>query len=487
MNSKKRIAIGFTLFAMFFGAGNLIFPPKLGWLSGDVFWWAILGFIVTGVGLPFLGMIAGAFSAQGIMSQARRVHPVFAILFMLAIYMTIGPFFAIPRTATVSYEMGVVPFLTDIAKGWTLEVSNTVKIQIPLFIFSSVYFLITFVLSVKPSKLVDYVGKILTPLLLISIVALVVRAFFIYGNVAATPPAGLVPDAPFFTGFLDGYNTMDTLAAIAFCIVILNAIRASGQSTQSHIFKDTFVASLIAGVALVAVYVSLGWVGNHYNMSMQEYESVHSSQQHLGTYILTSVAYATYGVAGKLLLSAIVGLACLTTSIGLVVAVSSYFHEIWPRYSYRTYAIIFTLISFVLANQGLNQVIKGSLPVLMIVYPIAIVLIALVFIDKALKGISDLCFRLPIYTVVVMSIFLVSVHSIIAWTKPYAVAYMMMGWIQPASDYAGMNAIYQFFAQCNRVLSVMPLSDVSMQWLPPTVVALILAFIISFVRQKGSK
>lgn len=447
--NKKTIAIGFTLFAMFFGAGNLIFPPNLGWVSGDVFWWAILGFIITGVGLPFLGMIAGSFSAQGFINEARQVHPAFAILFMLAIYLTIGPFFAIPRTATVSYEMGVIPFLSEEAKGWTISLTENIKIQVPLLIFSSIYFLVTFVLSIKPSKLVDYVGKVLTPLLLLAIAALVIRSFFVFDGSFVQSNPELIPEAPFFTGFLDGYNTMDTLAAIAFCIVILNAIRATGQNTQKHIFKDAFAASLIAGVALAAVYISLGWVGNHFNISPEEYARVQSSGQNLGTYILSSAAHMTYGIAGKLLLSIIVGLACLTTSIGLVVAVSSYFHGLWPGHSYRTYAIIFTLISFVLANQGLSQVIKGSIPVLLVVYPIAIALIALVFVDKALKGMPNLCFQLPMYTVTI-----VSIVSVVA-------SLLGADWI-----------------------AFLPLSDISMQWLLPTVAAFVIALIISSLLKK---
>ncbi|MGL4667482.1 MAG: branched-chain amino acid transport system II carrier protein [Saezia sp.] len=447
--NKKTIAIGFTLFAMFFGAGNLIFPPSLGWVSGDLFWWAILGFIITGVGLPFLGMIAGSFSAQGLINEARRVHPVFAVLFMLAIYLTIGPFFAIPRTATVSYEMGVVPFLGEEVKVWAIQLTDGIKIQVPLLIFSSLYFVITYVLSIRPSKLVDYVGKVLTPLLLLSITALVVRAFFVFDGAVVEPPAELISQSPVFNGFLEGYNTMDTLAAIAFCIVILNAIRATGQNTQQLIFKDAFVAALIAGVALAAVYISLGWVGNHYNMSAEQYAQVQASGQNLGTYILSSAAHITYGVAGKLLLSVIVGLACLTTSIGLVVAVSSYFHSLWSRHSYRTYAIVFTLISFVLANQGLSQVIKGSIPVLLIVYPIAIALIALVFVDKALKGMSNLCFQLPMYTVTIVSV--VSVVS----------SLLKADWI-----------------------AFLPLSDISMQWLLPTVAALVVALIVSSFLKK---
>lgn len=422
--NKKTIAIGFMLFALFFGAGNLIFPPSLGWRSGDTFHWMILGFIMTGVGLPLIGVVAGLFSEHGFNSEARRVHPAFAVLFMVTIYLTIGPFFAIPRTAATAFEMGAASFLDPALMDWRIG-----GFKPPLLIFSSLYFLLVFALSVKPNRIVDVVGKVLTPLLLLSIIALVVKAFFVLNEPVTDIASDFNANAPFMNGFLDGYETMDTIAAVAFSIIVLKAVRATGLNTHKEVFSNAFKAALIAGGFLALIYLALGWIGNHYPISVQEQAALAASKQHYGTYILTQVAAATYGSGGKLLLAIVVTLACLTTAIGLIVSVSSYFYELWPKHSYKTYAIIFTLISFVLANQGLSQVIQGSIPVLRVIYPITIVMIALIFIDRLFKGIPDLCFQLAIGVTVLVSLLSQVYPASINWL-PFAG--VSMQWVLPA-------------------------------------------------------
>lgn len=429
--TKRIIVIGFMLFALFFGAGNLIFPPSLGWSSGSYFYPAIIGFVVTGVGLPLIGVIAGSFSDGGFNAEAARVHRIFAVLFMLAIYLTIGPFFAIPRTATVSYEMGVVPFIGGS--------------KINLLVFTGIYFIVVFILSVKPSKMVDLIGKFLTPLLLICIAALAVKAFFALGDPVVQTGAAFDAKAPFFDGFLNGYQTMDTIAAVAFATIVINAVRISGViDNRKDLLRYSAGAAVIAGICLALVYLSLGWVGNHFHITPESLAHIEAQEINLGTYILTQVAQLTYGVGGKSLMSAIVILACLTTSIGLVVAISSYFYELWPRHSYKTYAVIFTLISFGLANQGLNQVIKGSIPVLLIIYPITIVLIALIFINQfcikmGQKELSNLCYQLPIYVTL-----LVSMLSVFAAEQ----------------------------------MEFLPLSNIGMVWLLPAIASFVLALLI---------
>lgn len=422
--NKRTIAIGFMLFALFFGAGNLIFPPSLGWRSGETFHWAILGFIITGVGLPLIGVIAGSFSEEGFNSEAKRVHPFFAVLFMVTIYLTIGPFFAIPRTAATAYELGASNFLDASTLNLTVG-----EFKLPLLVFTGIYFAIVFALSIKPNRIVDVVGKVLTPLLLLSIIALVIRAIFVLGEPVTAIAENFNANAPLINGFLDGYETMDTIAAVAFSIIVLKAVRATGMDTQKEVFSNALKAALIAGTCLALIYLALGWIGNHYPMSAQEQEMLAANDRHYGTYILTQVAYLTYGAGGKLLLAAIVTLACLTTAIGLVVSVSSYFSEMWPRHSYKTYAVIFTLIGFILANQGLNQVIKGSIPVLLVIYPITIVMIVMIFIDRAFKGIPDLSFQLSIGATVLVSILSQIYAPLVNWL-PFSD--ISMQWVLPA-------------------------------------------------------
>lgn len=425
---KRTLFIGFMLFALFFGAGNLIFPPSVGQLSGSNFVLAILGFVVTGVGLPLVGVIGGSFSEEGYRAEAKRVHPIFSLLFMITIYLTIGPFFAIPRTATVSYEMGILPFL---AGGEQTTASIT--------LFAGVYFLIVFFLALNPHKLVDRVGQILTPLLLVTIILLIVRSFMLLDTPITEASDSAYATTPFFKGFFEGYQTMDTIAAVAFAIIVLNAVKATGITNQKQIFKQASIAAVIAGVGLGAVYLSLGWIGNNYLLSEAE-----AAGGNMGASILTAVARLTYGEAGRMLLSGIVTLACLTTAIGLIVAISSYFNEILPILSYRIYAVIFTLISFVIASQGLNSIISGAVPVLMIIYPITIVLIALVFIDKALKGMPNLALQLPIYSTVIISVLSV-VKSQLGEKSPLG-------------------------GNLEAILSYLPFHGADMEWMVPAVV-----------------
>lgn len=405
--NKNTFVVGFMLFAIFFGAGNLIFPPKLGFLSGEHFWLAIIGFVITGVGLPLLGIIVGSLDEGGYKAALRKVNPVFGVIFLVAIYLCIGPLFAIPRTGATSYEMAVVPFL----KGPS---------AFSLLIFTLIYFAISFWLAVNPSKMVDRVGAILTPVLLISIVLLVVRGIYILMHEPVTmTDKTLFPtnSASFFRGFTEGYLTMDAIAAIAFSVIVLNAIKDKGITKETGLFKQTVYAGIIAAVALGFIYFTLGWIGNHYLLTDAQLATIKSHNMDTGTFILTHVANATFGGAGKLLIGVIVSLACLTTSVGLLVAVSEYFYEIFPKISYKMYVVIFTMISLILANQGLSTVIAGSVPVLSIVYPIAMTLILVMLLAKFIPTpVAAQQFALGLVTIVSL---LTTFHSLKLINLPF--------------------------------------------------------------------
>ena len=237
---KKILPIGFTLFALFFGAGNLIFPLKLGHESGTYFWPALIGFLITGVGLPLLGLIAGSLSGKSIAETlAERIHPLFSVVFMVAIYLTIGPLFAIPRTATTSYEIGLVPSLGSS--------------PLALFGFTVVFFGLVLALSLNRSKMVDVIGKWLTPALLVTICILCVKAFLMFKNGVVTPSPVFAEQSAWGIGFLEGYLTMDAIAAIAFAMIAMSAVNAVGISDKKAVTRYCTVAAVIAGVALAAV------------------------------------------------------------------------------------------------------------------------------------------------------------------------------------------------------------------------------------------
>lgn len=315
------------------------------------------GFIVTAVGLPLLGVIAIALTGGNLQKMAQKVHPWFGIAFTVAVYIVIGPLFGAPRTASVAFEMGALPFISESlhSAGW------------PLLVYSLIFFTITYYLSLNPSKLVDRIGKILTPLLLVIIATLLVKSIL-------NPVGGLgsVTEAyqenPFFKGFMDGYLTMDTLGALVFGIVAIRAIRERGAKDEKSLISVTVKAGLVAAIGLTLVYLTLSYLGaTSQSLGMSEN----------GGQILTSVVLELFGTPGALLLGIAVTLACLTTSVGLVTSSSLYFSGLIPGLSYKKTAAALCIAAMAVANMGLTQIIAVSVPVLTALYPLAIVLILL--------------------------------------------------------------------------------------------------------------
>lgn len=361
------VAVGFMLFALFFGAGNLIFPAMLGQSAGTNLWSANAGFVVTGVGLPLLGVLALGFSGKSdLQSLASRVNPMFGIAFTVALYLSIGPLFAIPRTGTVSFEIGIKPFLA--------EGSSTV---LPLLIFTLIFFGITGYFSLKSSKIVDIVGKYLTPALLIFIGILIVTAFIKPLGPFQAPTENYVSDA-FFKGFQEGYLTMDALAAFVFGIIVINAVKARGATTKKDIMVAVAKAGVIAAALLAIIYTSLTFIGAS---SVEGFGLLDN-----GGAVLSSVSNQYFGAYGGILLSLIVFGACLTTSIGLVTSCATYFNKLMPQISYTKFVIIFSAFSTLLANFGLNQLIAISVPVLVTLYPLAMCLMFFTFLHPFFQG-----------------------------------------------------------------------------------------------------
>ncbi|WP_278925640.1 branched-chain amino acid-like transporter carrier protein BrnQ3 [Staphylococcus auricularis] len=437
--NKNTWIIGFTLFAMFFGAGNLIFPPNLGLDSGHYFWPTIFAFVLTGIGLPLLGVIVGALDKQGYIGAFNKISPTFSMIFLIVIYLTIGPLFAIPRTASTSFEMTVTPIVH----------TNS---NLALFIFSVLYFLVVLFLCINPNKIVDRIGSILTPLLIITILAMIIKGFVDFGGSSQSDSAEAFTSnaAGFSQGFTSGYLTMDAIAAIAFSMIVVNAVKATGVKHADQIFKQTVSAGAIAAVALIFIYVSLGFIGNHMTISQDKLAELTANDQNIGTYLLTTMASVGFGELGKYLLGIIVALACLTTACGLIVAVSQYFNSIFPKISYKLYVILFTAVSFLLANLGLNAAIQLSVPVLSIVYPIAITVVLLILLARYIPT-KPIAQRIPVIIVTIVSILSVA-HT--------------EGWIT-------LNFIES-----------LPFHEYSLEWFPISVIATIIGYIVSYFTSK---
>lgn len=351
MYSWKNVVLkGFALFAMLFGAGNLIFPPMLGKTLADS--WAIgtMGFILTGVGFPLLGILSTSLSGKKDIDEfANKVSPWFAKLFFIALILAIGPLLAIPRTGATAYE------ITFLHAGLS---SSLYK-----YIYLILYFGITLLFSLKANKVVDRIGSILTPVLLIMLFIIIVKGV---SSPLGIPVTGTIL-TPFKNGFVEGYQTMDTLASIVFAGVILKSIRGDKDLSPKQEFVFLVQVSIIACLGLSIVYGGLSFIG----------ASVSSMGSELGkTELLVNLTTTLLGRAGYAILGICVAGACLTTAIGLVATVADYFSKI-SSLSYEKLAVLTTIISFIFACFGVDMIVKISVPILVFLYPLAMALILL--------------------------------------------------------------------------------------------------------------
>ncbi|KON67478.1 branched-chain amino acid transporter [Peribacillus butanolivorans] len=431
MKKTDTLFIGLMLFSMFFGAGNLIFPPFLGASSGTSFWPAIAGFVATGVGLPILVLLAVSLVKGGAQTIGARVHPIFSTLFMVVIYLSIGPFLAIPRNANVAYEMGFKPYLGD-----------SMNQSLFLFLFTAVFFTIVYVISLNPKKMETFMGRWITPTLLLAMVILCVVGF-VKLDAPFQAPTDTYATGAFSKGFIEGYNTMDALAALAFGIVILTSIQQRGISDRKQLTRYTLKAGLIAGVLLSLVYISLGVMGARMAAD-GSFEN--------GTEILTVASTLLLGTGGKILLGVIFTLACFTTVVGLTTACGQYFSNLIPKANYKTLILIVTLVGFILSNMGLNQILKVSVPFLVMAYPLTIVLIVLTFFSRHFKNPKKVYRSAMIFT---------GVFALIDGLNAFG---LPLGPVQTFSD-------------------ALPLSSYGMEWIIPALVGIASGLLLSQIGQ----
>ena len=356
LSKKKMLLISFMLFSLFFGAGNLIFPPFLGQNAGSAAIPAMLGFLVTAVVLPVLGVIVVA-QFDGLDKLSRNVGKRFSAIFTLLIYLSIGPGLGIPRAASVPFEMAVAPYLPEGTDAGIWMVT-----------YSFVFFLVALWLCLNPGKLVSRIGTFLTPSLL-TLLCLLFFAFLFKGQVSIEKPRTIYMTAPFLQGFADGYQTMDTIAALNFGLVIATTLGAFGLKNKKDVIRNTVFAGIFAGSILAAVYMMLTYMGMCSS-------GVYPIQEN-GAWTLRCIVYQLFGDFGAIFLAAIFTLACLTTCIGLINSISQYFSVQFKKLSYRQWVFVIVGVSFLICNLGLNAILSISIPVLNAIYPVSIVLIVL--------------------------------------------------------------------------------------------------------------
>ncbi|HEY4600105.1 MAG TPA: branched-chain amino acid transport system II carrier protein [Cerasibacillus sp.] len=433
MNKKNILLLGFMLFSLFFGAGNLIFPPFLGMESGENFIPAIAGFVSTAVFIPLLAVISVSLSNNGLLAIGQRVNPLFGLIFTIVVYLSIGAFYGIPRASSVAYELGFVQ---------VFEVESSLT----LFLFTVVFFGVTYLLSVDPKKMIDRLAQILTPALLLVLTVLFVKAFTTL-NYTEKPVSEKFASAPFLSGFLEGYYTMDAIAALAFGIVIINGLKTSGVTKKKDLIRGTTYAGIIAGVGLTIVYLSLSWIGRVLTYD----EPVEN-----GAEILVLATDRLFSVGGNLLFGTIVLLACLTTCVGLINACASFFNEIFPTFSYKQYVVVFVLIGLLITNLGLNTILSIATPLLVFVYPFAIVLILLSLVQHFI-GESK---KMYVYSMAVTTIF--AVISVL--------------------DFFNVR-----FEAVDSVLGIFPLYENGLGWVVPTLIVATVGYVIDLTKGKVLK
>lgn len=368
-NSNNRyIAIGLMLFALLFGAGNLIFPAAMGQNAGVNVWYAVLGFCVTGVGLPLISIAALGYSGcLDLEEAAGRVHPWYGVFYSVVSYLAIGPCFAAPRTGTVSFEIAVKPFLGSFSP----------DIALPIFLL--IFFLLTYWLAATPSKLVDRVGKILTPALLAVILLLIVQSFITpLGTPQAPTKNYATPVTAVMQGILDGYNTLDAIASFIFATLVISFVKEGGVTHPKAIMKQVLLSGSIAVALLAFIYIFIAKIGADSVTPLGILET--------GAPVLAGSAKILFGNLGAAILAVIVFLACLSTSVGLVTCCAAYFMRLLGHFSYKTYAVIFCVISYLVGLFGLKTIIVSTIPVLMFIYPLLVALICLIFLDKFFGG-----------------------------------------------------------------------------------------------------
>ncbi len=425
IKSTDILAIGLMTFALFLGAGNMIFPPYLGQVAGPDLVVATLGFLLTGVGMPLLGVVAAAKLGGGLNNFTRDLPGWVAIVIGLVLYLSIGPLFAAPRTAIVAWELSFADRFESQPHGQ--------------MIYSAVFFFITLWLSLFPGRLIDSIGKVITPLLVLVLLAIAVGVIFFplgpAGNVAPT-----LADSAFSWGFQQGYQTMDTLASLAFGIVIITALRERGVTDKDELTRHTITAGIMAAVGLCAVYITLSYLG------ATSYTVVADAEN--GADILTSYIFQLYGEWGTVLLGTSITLACLTTSVGLMTACGEYFSETVPVLGYRGFVILCTLVSALIANVGLNELLDLTIPALLIVYPVAIGLIFLALVRDYLKN-PPRTYLMTLFPVFVVGLVDGLAVSGVEWAKGVA----------------------------DTSFAVLPLHEQSLGWLVPGMVGLMLSMV----------
>lgn len=447
LSSKQIIVVASTLFGMIFGAGNLIFPVHMGQLSGSNFIPATLGFVITGVGIPILGIVAIGYSeSKGVFSLTSKVGKNFAYVYTIILYLAIGPMCVMPRSASISYGAGLssiigVSFNQDIA----------------FLIFSIVFFAITLFFSLRPSGITTSIGKVINPFFLAFLFFLIIVALVNpLANAFEVEPTAEYATQPFFYGFIEGYGTMDALAGLAFGIILIDIVKRMGSKNPSDITKNIMIPSILTGCLMITIYTLTIIMGAESRGAFD----VSSN----GSVALSQISNNYFGIWGDIVLTTIVTLGSLKTSIGLVTSCSATFYGMLPskKISYKVWCVICVLIGICISNLGLDNILAFSQPVLSFLCPLAIVIIIMAFVCKRYNY-PQIIYKWTIYICCIPAFF------DLLRTLP-----------QPVIDTINLEGLINFGRM------IFPFLDIGFGWLIPTVIGFTIG-IISYKVQQSKK
>lgn len=446
LSLKEYFLLSSMLFGMFFGAGNLIFSVQVGNQAGREFIPAILGFCITAVCIPLLGIIALGFSKyEGIHRIQDKVGKVFGLFFSTTLYLAMGPLFAIPRAINLSFTISLEPFIP-------IEYHKFASL-----LFSFIFFNIVVFFSMKPKGLVIWIGKLFNPFFLISLSILIASVFMNPpGSSFDSNPLTSYQNQVILKGALDGYNTLDVLTSLAFGIVLVESIQNQGLKDSKKVSGASIIIALMTFLGMTITYFILAYAG--------------SGARHLlgisknGAEALHRIAVHYFSTKGSLLLGLVVTFACLKTAISLVTASAASFRKITEgRVPHAFFAILFSLISFSLSNFGFSAIIKFSIPFVIFLYPIAIMVIILLLLD-GLLNLHKFSIRITLYGTAIFG-FIDSIRVLS---------------INHISDIPNMETpISTFFESAYELNRFIPFFNIKLSWIFFGLISLLISILIS--------
>ncbi len=401
------LVIGFAMFAIFFGAGNLIFPPYLGRMAGDQWFSGFLCFIIADAGLAVMTVLAMIRKDGTIWSMINRLGRIPSKVLAITSIAAVGPILCIPRTCATTFEMGVLPLFPGF-NSW---------------VFAAIFFGVTYALTIRPSTVVDIIGKFLTPILLITLAVLVV--------VGIVSPIGEISDVAttdsvLREGILAGYQTMDVLGALAVTMIVVGNASRKGYDSQKSRFDVIAKSSVVAVIGLFAVYCGLAYLGA--TTSLQELGAINQ------TALVVHITQSLLGQLGVILLSVIVLFACLTTAIGLVSSSSDFFNEVTNgKLKYGQLVLLMCLFGFFISNIGISAMIAIATPLLNLVYPVLLTQIILSFFSDKIKN-DNICRAAALVTLLVCGIGVLADYGVAGCSIVYSLPFAQFGffWLIPA-------------------------------------------------------